>query len=254
VDIGEFRYGENTLYGMNGNLRTSSKGIFYLDYLKVSGESGGSMLFNGQFSVASPDVYTFSAELELEDVNIDDLNVEMQSGDQIYTLRENFDGHVSASGLAEISVTPDLRLDMTNTTAAFDVQVRDGALINFTPLRAAARYLGNKDLNNVRFSTLRNSFTLMDSRIIIPLMVVESTAGQLLIEGEQGLDNSYLYLLYIPTELVREAAKSRLGEAGDDGQEDEIQKMKMGTFMMLTPWSNGVESGVRLGDRRDKYR
>jgi hypothetical protein len=254
VDIGELRYGKNKVFGMNGKLRSSTHGIFYLDHLEVSGESGGTMQFNGQFSVASPDIYNFSAELELENVNMDDLTIEMQSGDQVYTLRDNFDGRVSASGLAEIFITPDLKLDMTTTTAVFNVQVNDGALVNFTPLEAVARYLDNKDLHNVRFSTLRNSFTLMDSKIIIPLMVVESTVGQLLIEGEQGLDNSYLYLVHVPTGLVREAAKSRLSESEDDGGEDEIQRMKMGTFMMLTPWSDGVESGVRLGDKRDKYR
>jgi hypothetical protein len=106
----------------------------------------------------------------------------------------------------------------------------------------------------VRFSTLRNNFTLMDSKIIIPLMIVESTIGQILIEGEQGLDNAYLYLLHVPTWLVKEAAKSSLSKAEDDNQEDQIHQMKMGNFLMLTAWSDGVTSEVKLGDKREKYR
>ena len=252
VDIGELRYGENRIFGMKGKLRSTTDKIFYLDQLVTSGESGGTMEFNGQFNVANPWYYNFSAELELEDVNINDLNFEMQAGEETYALKDNFAGLVSATGLAEVFITPDLQLDMSNTTAMFNVQIADGELINFTPLEAAGKYLNNKDLNNVRFSTLRNSFTLMDSRIIIPLMIVESTIGQLLIEGEQGFDGSYLYLLYVPTWLVKDAAKSRLTSAEDDQQEDEIHKMEMGKFMKLTPWSDGTESGVKLGDKRDK--
>lgn len=253
VNIGELRFGGNKIYGMKGKLRSTSNKIFYFDRLETSGESGGSIVMDGQFNVANPWFYNLSTDLELRDVHLSDLDFEMQTGEETYRLKENFNGVVSGNGLAEIFFTPDLKLDMPSTTAVFNLQVSDGALLNFTPLEAAGKYLDNKDLNNVRFSTLRNSFTLVDSRIIIPLMIVESTIGQLLIEGEQGLDQSYLYLLRVPNWLVKEAAISRLTGAKDDEVEDEIHTMKMGKFMMLTPWSDGVESKVRLGDKRDKY-
>ncbi|MFH0759426.1 MAG: hypothetical protein V2B15_19220 [Bacteroidota bacterium] len=254
VNIGELRFGSNKIFGMKGKLRSSSDKIFYFDRLETSGESGGTIVIDGQFNVANPLFYNFSAKLELKNVNIRDLDFEMETGDETYRLKENFKGVLSGNGLAEVFITPDLKLDIPSTTAVFNMEISDGALINFTPLKAAGKFLDNKDLNHVRFSTLRNSFTLVDSRIIIPLMIVESTLGQLLIEGEQGLDQSYLYLLRVPNWLVKEAAWSRITGAEDDGIEDEIHKMKTGKFMMLTPWSDGVESRVRLGDKRDKYR
>jgi hypothetical protein len=254
LDVREIRYGKYKNFGIKGLLRSSTEKVFYLDDLVISGESVGTMGFNGQFNVANSWFYNFSADLELKDVNVNDLSFEMQSGEESYTLKENFAGLISATGMAEVFITPDWKLDMTNTTAMFNVQVTDGKLIKFTPLQAVGKFLDNKDLDIVRFSTLRNSFTLMDSKVIIPLMIVESTMGQLLIEGEQSFDGSYLYLMYLPTWLVKEAAKSRLSGAEDDDKEDEIRKMQMGKFMMLTPWSNGTESGVRLGDKRDKYR
>lgn len=259
VDIEELRYGENKIYGMNGRLRSSQDKIFYLDRLIISGESGGSMEFNGQFNVSNPGYYTFGAEFDLEDVNINDLNFEMQADDESYTLKEKFQGLVSADGLAEIFVTPDLKFDMSMTTAVFNVQVKDGAMINFLPLQAVAKYLDNKDLNHVEFATLSNSngnFSLMDSKIIIPLMKVESTVGLLLIEGEQGLDNSFLYLLRLPTWLVKGAAKSRLTNAEDDQEDNQIREMKMGNFLRMTAWGEGGEEGeteVKLGDKREKY-
>ncbi len=254
LDVGELRYGENTIYGLRGTLRSTTEKVLFMDNLVVSAESGGSLGFNGQFNVANPFLYNLSAQMEMKDLNITDLNFQMQSGEEVYTLKENFAGILSGSGLAEVFITPDLNLDMEQTTALFQLEVKDGALINFTPLKAAGKYLNNRDLDHVRFSTLRNSFTLMDSRIIIPLMVVESTIGQILIEGEQGLDFSYLYLLRVPPWLVKDAARSTLRKKGDDEKEDEIKKMKMGNFVVMTIWSDGVESLVELKDQREKYR
>jgi len=257
VNIGEVRYGDYKIFGMNGKFRSTRDKIFYLDSLITSAESGGSMEFNGQFNVASSWMYTFSTKFDVKDVDISDLNLEMQSGEDVIALNEKFNGVVSTNGIAEIFITPDLKIDMSTTTAVFNAMLKDGAIINFLPLQAAAKYLDNKDLNHVKFATLSNgmrSFTLVDSRITIPLMSIESTIGQLLIEGEQGLDNSYLYLLRLPTWLVKGAAKSRLSNSEGEEQEDQIQEMKNNEkFLKMTAWGDGVESEVKLGDKRDKY-
>jgi len=253
VNIGELRYGKNRIYGMNGNFRTSKEKIFYLDRLVTSPEGKGTLEFNGQLNVANPEQYFIMADLNLKGIDIGDLNLELQSGDSTYMLNENFQGIVDARGLAEIFLTPELEVDIPTSTAQFNLWIHDGALINFTPLQAAGKFLDTKNLNNVRFATVRNSFTLIDSKIIIPLMNVESTVGQLLIEGEQGLDNSYLYLVRVPPRLAREAARSAMAERERDDGEDQISQMKRGDFLNITVWSNGTESDFKLGDRRDKF-
>ncbi|MBN2697633.1 MAG: hypothetical protein JXR52_02305 [Bacteroidales bacterium] len=255
VDIKELRYDSYRIFGMEGNLRSSGHKIIYLDSLNVLTESGGRLYFNGQFSVANPDLYTFSADLELDDVNIKDLNIELHSGDEQFTLEKNFEGIVDAKGMAEIFLTPELRLEMPLTTAIFNVNIRDGALINFTPLEVTGKFIGNKDLSYVRFAELYNRFTLLDSRINIPLMSIGSTIGQILIEGEQGLDNSYVYLLRIPVWLVKGAARNMLSEAsGSEEEEEQIYDMKSGKFMKITAWGNASESYVKFGDKRDRIR
>jgi hypothetical protein len=253
VDIGEIRYGKNTIYGMNGKFRSSKEKIFYLDRLITSPEGRGTLEFNGLLNVSDSTMYSISAELGLEGIDISDLNLELQSEDTTFLLKDNFQGLVDARGLAEIFITPDLKVDMPTSTAVFNVTVSDGALINFTPLQAAGKFLDSKDLNNVRFATVRNSFTLMDSKIIIPLMNVESTLGQLLITGEQGLDMSYLYLVYVPPKLAKAAARSALSEGSKEDGEDQVNQMKRGDFMMITVWSDGTVSDFKLGDKREKF-
>jgi len=254
VDIGELRYGKHKLYGVNGKFRSSKDKILYLDQLVISPEGRGALEFNGQLNVANPKQYVLSADLNLEGIDINDLNLELQSGDTIMAMKDHFHGIVDARGLAEIFITPELKVDMPTSVAQFYVTVTDGALINFTPLQAAGKFLDNKDLNHVRFDTVRNSFTLMDSRVVIPRMNVESTIGQMLIVGEQGLDGSYLYLVRVPPKLAREAARSAMSEGAKDDGEDQVSQMKRGKFLGITLWSNGTESDVKLGDRRNKYK
>jgi hypothetical protein len=256
LDIGELRYSDYNLVDIQGKLRTSSEKIFYVDRLYSALEGGGSFDFNGQFNVLSTFGYALTSNFDVKEIDLNTLDLEMQAGEETYSLRENFRGLVSANGLAEVFLTPELSLDLPTATAVFNVKVADGELINFTPLQAAAKYLDNKDLNHVRFATLENSFplTVADSRVIVPLTIVESTIGQMLIEGEQGLDGSYLYLLRLPAWLVRGAARSRLSAAGDDQEEDQIQEYRSGRFMNVTVWGDGANTDVKPGDRRDKYR
>jgi len=253
INIGELHYGKHTIYGMNGKLRTSKEKVLYLDRFVTSPEGRGTLELNGQLNVANPAQYILSADMNLKGIDIGDLKLELESEDSIYLLKDNFRGIVDARGLAEIFITPELKVDMPSSVAQFYVTVNDGALINFTPLQAAGKFLDSKDLNNVRFDILRNSFTLMDSRIFIPRMNVESTVGQMLIVGDQGLDGSYLYLVRVPSKLAREAARSAMSEGAKDDGEDQVSQMKRGNFLGITLWSNGTESDVKLGDRRNKF-
>ncbi|PID92677.1 MAG: hypothetical protein CSA96_02025 [Bacteroidetes bacterium] len=254
LDIRELRVSVFDVSGINGRVRSTPEKIFYLDSLTTSGGSGGKIAFNGQFNVSSPTSYNLSAALSISEMDVNDLDIEMTSEEGDYQLRDNFRGVISADGLAEFFLTPDLNLDMGSSTALFNYRIDSGALINFEPLQAASRYLDGKDLSHVRFGTLRNSFpmSLVDGRIVIPLTVVESTAGQLLIEGEQGLDGSYLYLLRIPKGLVKEAVVSVLSNAGDN-KEDEIERYKRGKFVMVTVFSDGETQEVKIGDKREKF-
>jgi len=253
INIGELHYGKHTIYGMNGKLRTTKEKVLYLDRFVTSPEGRGTLELNGQLNVANPAQYILSADMNLKGIDIGDLKLELESEDSIYLLKDNFRGIVDARGLAEIFITPELKVDMPSSVAQFYVTVNDGALINFTPLQAAGKFLDSKDLNNVRFDILRNSFTLMDSRIFIPRMNVESTVGQMLIVGDQGLDGSYLYLVRVPSKLAREAARSAMSEGAKDDGEDQVSQMKRGNFLGITLWSNGTESDVKLGDRRNKF-
>jgi len=138
--------------------------------MQISGSSGGSIGLSGEFDVSGEDSYVCKAQVELQEMNIRDIHMEMTSEEGSYTLEENFAGLVTGTGAADLFFTPSMELDLERTAANFTLNVSDGALKNFTPLKAAGKFLDNKDLNNVRFSSmytpknsyLQNNYTLFE--------------------------------------------------------------------------------------------
>jgi len=44
-----------------------------------------------------------------------------------------------------------------------------------------------------------------------------------------------------------------MSEGSKDDGEDQVSQMKRGDFLGITLWSDGIESDVKLGDRRNKF-
>ena len=185
-----------------------------------------------------------------------DFNIQLVIEDSIYSLEDNFNGILTANGIAEFYIYPDLSINLDTSSAVFNMNLKDGRVKNFAPLHAIARYTGNKDLDNVQFGELQNSFTLTDGVVSVPLMNISSTLGLILLEGEQGLDGEMLYLARIPVKLIRETAWNVLSnrQRKDPEDQEEIQTMQTQKFAIITIYGKGDTLDVKRGDQRDEYR
>ncbi len=258
LDLKEVRYAGNTLRSINGQIDLKPYKIIYFNEFAIQAETGGSMLLNGQFNVSNPDLYTLSAKIDIDTVNVSDFNLQFAMEDSTYSLEDNFNGLLSTDGIAELFINPDFSIDLDQSTAMFNVLLTDGRVRNFAPLQEIAKYTGNKDLDNVKFGELRNgrSFSLVGGVVQIPLMSISSTLGLILIEGEQGLGGDFLYLVRVPTKLIRGTARNILSgqQNKDPDEEEEIQRMEAQKFARITVYSNGEEVEVKMGDKRDQFR
>lgn len=258
IDIKELRIESNTLYNLKGNLKARPYKIIYFENFFVQSESGGSILLDGQFNVADPSMYTFSAKIDIDTVDITDFDLQFSIQDSTYSMEDNFNGVLSGSGLAEFFVNPDLSINMDYSTAMFYITLEDGRVRNFTPLQAISRYTGNKDLNNLKFGKLTNprGFTLSGGVVEIPLMEITSSIGLILLEGEQGLDGDFLYLVRVPSSLLRGTAWNVFSnQQRKEKEESDVETRQEGQkFLPITVAGlDGVEE-VKLQDKRDEYR
>ncbi len=255
VHIGELRFQGNVLKKVGGRLSAKPYKILYLEQFSLQSVTGGSMLFDGQFNVADPSMYMLSANIDIDTVNVSDFDLQIAIEDSLYSLEDNFNGVLTAEGIAEFFINPDFSINTDFSTAMFNLRLEDGRVKRFAPLRALARYTGNKNLDNVKFGLLRNSFTLMNGAVQIPLMSIESTLGLILLEGEQYLDGNFLYLARLPVSLVRGTAWNILtNQQKRETEEGEVQQMRAQKFMLLTISGKDGTEEVKMGDRRDQFR
>jgi hypothetical protein len=254
LNLKELRVEGNVLYGIQGDLRLRPYKVLYFDKFGVQSKTGGSLVLDGQFNVSDPDLYMLSASIYIDTVDIRDFNLQIAVEDTVYSLEDNFNGILSTDGIAELFINPDFSINMDYSTAMFSVRLENGRVKNFTPLHALAKFTGNKDLDNIKFGLLRNSFTLINGAVQIPLMSIESNLGLILLEGEQKLDGDFLYLARVPVKLVRGTAWNVVtNQQRKESEEAEVQKMEAQKFLMVTISSqNGVED-VKIGDRREKF-
>lgn len=258
LDLKEVRYAGNNLRSINGQIDLKPYKIIYFNEFAVQSETGGSMLLNGQFNMSDPSLYMLSAKIDIDTVNVSDFNLQFAMEDSIYSLEDNFNGLLSTDGIAELFINPDFSIDLDQSTAMFNVLLGNGRIKNFAPLQEIAKYTGNKDLDNVKFGELRNgrSFSLVGGVVQIPLMSISSTLGLILIEGEQGLGGDFLYLVRVPTKLIRGTARNIFSgqQRKDPDEEEEIQRMEAQKFARITVYSDGEEVEVKMGDKRDQFR
>lgn len=100
--------------------------------------------------------------------------------------------------------------DLDQSEVHLDVEVLDGRLVNYEPMKLLSDYMGNRDLTNIRFDTITNHIDLTEGVLSIPSMIIESTIGHYELSGRHDLDHKLEYFVRIPWKTIKEGAKSKL--------------------------------------------
>jgi len=125
----------------------------------------------------------------------------------------------------------DMVPDLDQSTLEMDVKVLQGRLKNYEPMLALSEYMGDKNLQNIRFDTLQNSVAINKGKIKIPAMTIKSTLGHMEISGTHDSNQNIDYYFRIPWKMVRKAAWQKVfGNKKDapttnEPQEDEIVEL-----------------------------
>jgi hypothetical protein len=173
---------------------------------------------------------------------------------QDYVINKNIKGSLSGQIESYVQVYPDLTPLINNSQATLDMEIINGVLVNFSPMQAMSSYFKDKNLNQVRFDTLRNTLTFKDGVLAIPDMNINSSLGFMEISGTQSMDMHMEYYIRIPLKMVTEVGFHMLfgkkKEEVDPDQVDAIEyrdKDKKVRFMNLKITGTPDDYKVHLG-------
>ncbi|MCH7403029.1 AsmA-like C-terminal region-containing protein [Belliella kenyensis] len=226
ANIGKLNYHKFWLENVKANARTTSNHYLYLDTLSMNVASGF-LAAKGYFNGSNPEEIYFHSDLVADKLDLDKLLFKFENFGQDYLINENLHGLVSGKIKSKFLVYPDLTPIIDKSEASMDLTVYQGSLVNFAPLDAMASYFGDRNLKNVRFDTLSNTFELKQGVLHIPSMNINSSLGFIELSGRQSLDLNMDYFIRVPLAMVTQVGfRALFGGKNkteiDPDQEDDI--------------------------------
>jgi uncharacterized protein involved in outer membrane biogenesis len=253
INIGRIKGQKLWIKNFSTKARMQEDHHIYLDTLTLDiaeGRIGARAHFNG----SNPEKIYLRSRLKVDDINIEKLLIKLDYLGQDYVINKNIKGRLTGTIRSYVQVHPDLTPFLDQSEAQLDVDIRDGVLINFAPMQAMSSYFKDKNLNLVRFDTLRNKLTFKNGALTIPNMNINSSLGFMEIAGTQSLSTQMEYAVRIPLKMVTQVGWRMLfgkkQEEVDPDQVDAIEyrnKDKRVRFLNITISGKPDDYKVRLG-------
>ncbi|WP_103071826.1 AsmA-like C-terminal region-containing protein [Aquimarina sediminis] len=258
VDVAHFIYHRIDLQNIKADLRTTPNHYIYIDTLNMDA-AGGNIQLNGYFNGSDPKHIYMKPDLVMNNVDLDKLLFKFENFGQDHLVSENLQGKLTSRIKGKIRVYPDMVPDLDQSTIEMDVKVLNGRLKNYDPMLALSDYMGEKNLQNIRFDTLQNSLDIKKGRINIPSMTIESTLGHIELSGTHDSNQKIDYSIRIPWKTVRKAAWQKVfGNKKDvainEEQEDEIVEIdpnKKVKYLNLKVRGSIDDYKVSLGKKKE---
>ncbi|MCP4443168.1 MAG: hypothetical protein GY810_30030, partial [Aureispira sp.] len=262
LDIDKLSYHQYMMSNLKSSFRMTNKGYLHIDTCQMN-IAGGWFDIKGYFNASNPDEIYFSPDIYAENVDIDRFMVKFDNFGQDYVVSENLHGIIDCDLTGKLHIHKDLTpmLDLSNFI--LDLKVVNGRLENYKPVEYIADYFKNKNLQNIRFDTLQNTFEYKDQKLIIPAMTINSTLGFLELWGEQYLNDKRSMNLFVkvPLKLISKAVFQKLfkrkRENVDLDKEDAIEyqdKDKKIAYVHINLKMDSEDYSIKLQRDRDKLR
>ncbi len=258
ADIAHFIYHRIDLQNIKADLKTTPNHYIYIDTLNMDA-AGGHIRLSGYFNGSDPKHIYMQPDLVMNHVDLDKLLFKFENFGQDHLISENLQGKLTSRIKGKIRVYPDMVPDLDQSTIEIDVKVLNGRLKNYDPMLALSDYMGDKNLQNIRFDTLKNNLNIKQGKISIPSMTIKSSLGHMELSGTHDSNQKIDYYLRIPWKTVRKAAWQKLFGNKDtvvnQGQEDEIVEIdpnKKVRYLNLKIKGSIDDYKISLGKKKEK--
>ena len=88
-----------------------------------------------------------------------------------------------------MELSPELEIDLEKLSAEVDLKIENGELNNVESMKSLSRFIDLKELENIRFETLKNKLEIKNKKISMPKMEILSSALNLTAYGTHTFNN-----------------------------------------------------------------
>jgi hypothetical protein len=178
----------------------------------------------------------------LLEVDIQQLFQAFNNFGQSQITHEHLKGSITGTSVFSAGFDTTFHIQPSSILSENEVVINNGELNGFAPMMALSRFIEIEDLQHIQFERLENTILLMDSKVIIPVMDIQSNALNLAASGTHGFDNRYDYRVQLKlSELLYSKAR------GSNSSEFEIAEDASDTrVLFLKIFNDGSGSEVEV--------
>jgi len=251
--IGDLLYHNIHLKNINSNMRMQKNHYFYIDTLSMDA-ADGHIDVDGYFNGSDKSKIYFAPNIRMQDVDLAKLMLKFDNFGQEYLVNNNISGHLTGMLNGKVRMHTDLMPIMDESEITMKTSLTNGALKNYAPMQLMKDYFKDKNLNNILFDTLQNTFEIKKGVMYIPSMNINSSLGFIEISGKQAFTSDMDYKIKVPMKMVTDVGFKYLfgkkREEVDSSQVDGIvyrDKDKKIKFVNINIKGNSDDFKISIG-------
>ena len=195
LNIKKFTFGKFRAENITGkvNLRDKKLEVSNTTFDAMEGRT----MLAGKVDGSFDDKFRVSFTAGLDGVNIRQMFYELSEFGQQNITSDHLRGKLDATIYYRSFIDPGLKIDAASVYALGDLAISEGELIRYTPLYKLSKYLKQRELEHIRFSTLKNQIEIKEQIVYIPEMDIASSTLNLRLYGTHTFGNSIDYHISI---------------------------------------------------------
>ncbi len=181
--------------------------------------AGGKVDMRASLNARQPGAVVAEVQGHLSGIHVDSAFYVFENFGQDFLLDRHLRGQLTAEVTAYLPFNDQLDLQEGQARAEADVWIREGALRQFEPMQALARFADRGELADLQFESLHNQLRIAHRTVYVPRMEIRSNVLDLTLTGTHTFDQELEYHFEIPTRHLRRRPDrdAAFGEIRDDG-------------------------------------
>jgi len=252
-NIGKFLFRKFEASAVKGSATLQNQ-VLTLDEFTCK-TSEGSAKINASVAIEGPNKIKYECNGSLDKINVKTLFSQFENFSQDFIQDQHIEGLLSSDIHFVAQSDSAMNIDMSKMYTLAHIKIENGKLINFPAMLELDEYLSKEykmkfnDLGNLSFSTLENDIRIEKRNIVIPNMVIKSSALNLEISGEHSFDMAIDYHFKIKSSELMRAYKSKKKSDNEFVEADEDISETIPFYMKGT--TDNPEFGYDKAVRKD---
>lgn len=159
--------------------------------------AGGKIALAGKLQQA-PNGIAITTKATLQHIPLATLFYTCENFHQQFVVDHHLGGKVNAQISLAMEADTHWHIDSSSLQGDITIQLDKGVLKNFEPLKQLSKYVRDEELDELHFSTLKNTIRIQDKTIHIPPMHVHTSITSMQVSGTHTFDGKIDYNLVVP--------------------------------------------------------